>query len=86
MSAKGKSGPGAKRAAAAPKAEGKRAAVNRKSHVRDLGSEIVQKTVLWMQSISDRTAYQIDAAVSQDGMVIDAGLQSATLLERWQKN
>lgn len=54
----------------------------RKSKASDFGNEIVQKTVLWSQTISARTAMMIDAALKKDEHVIQYGLVDKALLEK----
>lgn len=54
----------------------------RKSRASDFGNEIVQKTVLWSQTISARTAMMIDAALKKDEHVIQYGLVDKALLEK----
>jgi enterochelin esterase-like enzyme len=54
----------------------------RKSRASDFGNEIVQKTVLWSQTISAKTAMRIDAALKRDEHVIEYGLVDKALLEK----
>lgn len=54
----------------------------RKSKASDFGNEIVQKTVLWEQTISAKTAMKIDTALKRDEHVIEYGLVDKALLEK----
>jgi hypothetical protein len=61
-----------------PKAKPRR----KKSRVKDFGNEIVQKTVLWSQTISRKTAARIDGAVSKDEHVVADGKKYAHLIDK----
>lgn len=54
----------------------------RKSKASDFGNEIVQKTVLWSQTISAKTAMRIDTALKKDEHVVEYGLVDKALLEK----
>lgn len=54
----------------------------RKSKASDFGNEIVQKTVLWSQTISAKTAMKIDTALKKDEHVVEYGLVDKALLEK----
>ena len=54
----------------------------RKSRASDFGNEIVQKTVLWSQTISAKTAMRIDTALKKDEHVVEYGLVDKALLEK----